>query len=138
MFKLTNSTSIKRLSDGACIPAEEGNTDYAAYLAWLADGNTPAPADVPPPPTQAELALAQIRALEAPLDDDFKKIQRRFLIAALFKEAKALAMSNPATSDWSDAQIHAYLMSQANASGKGYAKLVLLEAEVAPLRVHLQ
>ena len=90
-----------------------------------------------PPPTAAEVALAQIRALEAPLDDDFKKLQRQFLIAALFKEAKALAMSNPATSDWSDAQIHAYLMSQANASGKGYAKLVLLEEAVAPLREHI-
>lgn len=137
MYKLTDSNCITRLSDGATIPTDEGNLDYVAYLAWVAEGNTPEPADVPPPPTQAELALAQIRALEAPLDDDFKKIQRQFLIAALFKEAKALAMSNPATSDWSDAQIHAYLMSQANASGNGYAKLVLLEAEVAPLRVHL-
>lgn len=29
MYQLTNSTSIKRLSDGASIPADERNTDYA-------------------------------------------------------------------------------------------------------------
>jgi len=27
------------------IPMNEGNTDYQAYLKWLAEGNTPLPAD---------------------------------------------------------------------------------------------
>ena len=36
---------IKRLSDNAIIPFDPGNTDYAEYLEWLADGNTPEAAD---------------------------------------------------------------------------------------------
>jgi len=41
------ATCIKRLSDNAFIPMSEGNTDYQAYLKWLAEGNTPLPADEP-------------------------------------------------------------------------------------------
>jgi hypothetical protein len=39
------SSMIIRLSDNAYIPMVESNADYKKYLEWVAEGNTPEPAD---------------------------------------------------------------------------------------------
>ena len=39
------TNGIVRLSDNAYIPPDPANTDYQAYLKWLAEGNEPLPAE---------------------------------------------------------------------------------------------
>ena len=65
MYKLTNTTSILRTVDGAIIPSDGVNTDYAAYLAWIAEGNTPESADQP---TQVQIIDAITATVQAHMD----------------------------------------------------------------------
>jgi len=49
MYKLHKSfdglSLVIRLADNAFIPFDPANTDYQAYLKWVAEGNTPQEAD---------------------------------------------------------------------------------------------
>lgn len=58
MYKLTQADSVIRVEDGAVIPADLHNADYAAFLLWVDAGNTPEPADVPPPVPASVTPLA--------------------------------------------------------------------------------
>lgn len=40
-------SGVVRGSDGAHVPADEGNADWRAFLAWKASGKTPAPMPTP-------------------------------------------------------------------------------------------
>lgn len=44
-YKLSKVDRIVIRSDGVQIPFDPDNTDYQQYLAWLAEGNEPLPAD---------------------------------------------------------------------------------------------
>ena len=43
------SSTILRVADNAWIPKTEGNRDYQQYLEWVAEGNTPEPAETSDP-----------------------------------------------------------------------------------------
>lgn len=49
MYKLTvylgEIVGVLKLDNNAHIPFNPANTDYQAYLKWVAEGNTPLPAD---------------------------------------------------------------------------------------------
>lgn len=69
-YSLTATTFIQR-SDGAFIPPDPRNTDYAEYLTWVSKGNTPTPYVAPPAqvpgtvtPFQAKAALLQSGLLD--------------------------------------------------------------------------
>jgi hypothetical protein len=63
-YKCSNTeTHIIRTSDGAKIPADSSNTDYADYLKWCAAGNTPIPAD-PLPNPRIDQIKAELRGID--------------------------------------------------------------------------
>jgi len=72
-YKLFNSryqAFIVDIEKNSYIPIDSANSDYQKYLAWLSEGNTPEPADIPPVviPTltmrQARLALLDAGLLD--------------------------------------------------------------------------
>lgn len=72
MYKLTNNEIILRIEDGAMIPMDADNRDYAEYLLWIKKGNTPEPVDAVSKVTpsqctrrQGRLALLAIGKLDA-------------------------------------------------------------------------
>jgi hypothetical protein len=58
-YQLTPSDCILRTEDGAFIPPDPANADYAAYLAWLAEGNEPLPAEGTEPEEETVLIRAR-------------------------------------------------------------------------------
>lgn len=63
-YQLTSGSAVLR-SDGVCIPADEMNTDWQEYQAWLANGGVPEPVAGP---TDAERWMIHQSQAQAALD----------------------------------------------------------------------
>ena len=98
-YVLTSSgTSVSR-SDGSSIPADPLNTDWQAYQAWLAAGNTPTPAPTPPPPVP-QFTFLQFLALftaaeQAAIVDSTDTQVKLFLLMAA--GASTISLVDPRT-----------------------------------------
>ena len=115
MYQLTNTETIIRLADNAFIPPDPANTDYAAYLAWLADGNTPEPAEVPEPAIpstvnmyQARIALHQaglLATVQAGIGQMSQEAQIKWEFAPTVRREDALTAAMATALNLSDAQL---------------------------------
>lgn len=61
--------------DGAVIPLDQLNADYAAYLVWLAQGNVPTSPEQPSHAQLWERAISEMRALRQPILDVLNSLQ---------------------------------------------------------------
>jgi hypothetical protein len=92
-----NAASIIRIADGACIPVDPKNVDYADYLRWIENGNAPESLAVPIP-AQSDYEAAIDRHLSLVAAERGYKSEASNLsyrdssIAAWAAEAKAYAL----------------------------------------------
>lgn len=116
MFKLTDNPDIVvRIEDGAVIPM--GHRWWQDYEEWLAEGNTPQPADVP--------SLADVKATaQTAIDTLAGQVRQKYITSVPGQEATYMekarqcdaykAASYPATPD---PVMFSYVISEKNAMG---------------------
>lgn len=107
MYTLTNTTSIKRDSDGAMIPADPKNRDFQEYLAWVAGGGIPTPL---PSKTIQEQRDAISNAIQSMLDEKARSFRYDSIMSARSYsgyvnpfQAEAIKLASWSSSCWSTA-----------------------------------
>ena len=98
MYKLTDTTTIIRTTDGAFIPDDLGNRDYAECLEWIAAGGVPEPYQPPPIPdvtTVFKLAFVEWCEANNKLDDLLTLLNSDAILKFKWDAATVLEISNP-------------------------------------------
>lgn len=82
--------TIQRIDDGAYIPTDRSNRDYKEYLAWVADGNTIAPALPGLTPTQVNDALRSWALTDLLTSKDSKAVLMRAILLVVLDEVNVI------------------------------------------------
>jgi hypothetical protein len=63
-YQLQGDVVVHTSDDGVVtwIPPDPNNTDYAAYHAWVAEGNVAPVLDIPAPPAKSAPTLSSVQA----------------------------------------------------------------------------
>lgn len=87
MYKLTRDpNTVLRIADDTWIQAEPENKSYQDYLAWLKEGNTPAPAEAPDVMAAAKARIVELEAIQI-------KETARFIREETLKDAEEKALA---------------------------------------------
>lgn len=125
MYQLTETGAVLRLNDGARIPADQGNTDYQAFLAWSRAGNLALPA---PLPDQKAAIRHEIEAIEQATGVVRVLREGMMTFAELEAERKAAAMTAAGTP---------VTAVQLLALNPGYVRTKAVDDQIALLRARL-
>lgn len=77
---------IIRLSDNACIPADEKNMDWRAYQDWLAEGNSPQEAEDMPEEDDQPTLQEQVSILIEGDSAKIAELKSRMMLEVEYEE----------------------------------------------------
>lgn len=100
MYTLTTDCVIR--SDGARIPFDPLNADYAAYLKWVAEGNTPSTPAAPSIPELILKAKAETRIQRQPVIEILDGLQASALTLGDTAKAQVIETAKQALRDITD------------------------------------
>jgi hypothetical protein len=92
-YQLTATDCVLHVEAGMWIPADPANTDYAAYLAWVEEGNEPLPLE------QAPLTWDDIRTKRDQLirESDWTMVQDATVNQAAWAQYRQILRDLPQT-----------------------------------------
>ena len=80
LYQLLIDGAVLRRVDNTSFPPDENNSDYRKYLAWVAKGNTPDPADPLPEPETPPAAILRLLLEDVSDVDETKPILDAMLV----------------------------------------------------------